>query len=181
MNIKLKLTAVALLCALATACGGGGGGDDPVDIGGNPTQPGGGGTGGGGTGGGGTGGGGTGGGGGGAQEPAVIGISGTWRITENVNGNCEPPYSETYQISIQQDGADLRINMPNGVFFAGLIDGTDVFWDGSYPTDGGTTTLDVAVTINEAGTSLSGRATWSWTDGSERCNGTTNISGQKAG
>src|SRR5687768_16304083 len=84
-----------------------------------------------------------GGGGGGGEAPAAPGnAAGTWTVTEtSTSNNCGDPVDPAYSITIVQSGSNLTVTTPSGVF-TGTISGNTVRWTGSYPEDGGTTTIN---------------------------------------
>lgn len=112
-------------------------------------------------------------------EPITDG-TGTWTITEVVDGSdCdEGTYTENYTVSVTQSGNSLTVVAPTGTF-SGEICGNKVSWSGSYPEDGGTTTATIDLTVSADGNSLNGSVTWSWTDGSDSCAGTSQTTGSR--
>ena len=110
-----------------------------------------------------------------SQKAPIADTSGTWTITEDGASNCtgETTYHDEYTITIIQSGNNLTVTTPAGTFY-GTIDGDHVGWTGSYPEDGGTTTITaMQLTVSADGSSLSGTATWTWSDGVFSCSGTT--------
>jgi hypothetical protein len=107
--------------------------------------------------------------------------SGTWNMTEVVNAtDCgEDTYTENITYTVTQNGCNITVvpSSDSSLSFSGSVDNDQVSWTGSWPEDGGTTTATIDITIN--GDSASGSATWSWTDGSDSCDGTTQISGTR--
>jgi hypothetical protein len=137
---NLSLVVLAFAISILTACSGGGGGGDGGD-----TPP--------------------------EQKPPVADLSGTWNITEDGTSNCpgEESYHYEYSIVVTQSGNNLSVSAPAGMF-SGTINGNRVAWTGSYPEDGGTTTITaMQLTVSNDGNSLSGSSNWSWSDGSESC------------
>ena len=125
----------------------------------------------------------TGGGGGdGDPDPPIADISGTWSITETMGSNTcgEVPGSQnTYSITVTVSGNSVTVVTPAGTF-TGTIDGDQLEWTGSYPDDGGTTTINsMDLTVSANGSSVSGTTSWSWTDGTESCSGTTTVNGTR--
>ncbi|WP_455210292.1 fibronectin type III domain-containing protein [Kaarinaea lacus] len=105
----------------------------------------------------------------------VADISGTWNITEDGSSNCpgEQAYHNEFSIIVAQTGNSLTVSTPAGTF-NGTIDGDRVAWTGSYPEDGGTTTITaMQLTVSSDGNSLSGTSSWNWSDGIDSCSGTT--------
>ncbi len=107
-------------------------------------------------------------------------VSGIWTITEVVNAvDCgEGTYTDTYTMTVTQSGNEITV-LVSGLAFTGTLEGNRLRWSGSYPEDAGITTLNADVTISDDGNSLSGSASWTWTDGSFSCSGTTQVSGVK--
>jgi len=112
-----------------------------------------------------------------ATEPEMV--SGVWSITETVNATAcgEGTYTDTYNITVTQNGSDLTVSTPVGVF-DGQIDGNQLEWEGSYSEDGGIVEVDLTLTVN--GNSLTGSSTWTWSDGVASCAGTTSVSGVRS-
>ena len=109
----------------------------------------------------------------------VPNISGTWRITENVDErDCDEGFAiYEYDIEMTQNGNALTLVTPSGTFY-GTIDGNKVSWSGSYDEDGGTVTIEsLSLTVSSDGKSLSGESSWSWSDGFDPCSGTTDFTG----
>ncbi len=127
-----------------------------------------------------------GGGGGSSATPAVppaFDVAGTWTITETGTSNsCEEPIDPPYTATITQNGSSVGVQFPSQPerVYNGTMSGDAFTGSGSYPDTGGTTTEIVAVTV-WSDTSLSGRSTWSWTDGIQRCGGTTDFAGSRSG
>ncbi len=123
-----------------------------------------------------------GGGGGGDPQPPEVDLSGSWEITEVVSSStnqCDDGPQAPYTVQVDQDGNGLTVTAPAGRF-TGTISGRTVSWTGSYPEDGGTTTIR-SMSLQATATSLTGSASWSWTDGTVSCSGTTQVSGRKTG
>ncbi len=142
----LRLAALAGAVALATACGGGGG-DNPAPAQSAPPS----------------------------QQPAAVDVSGRWQISENGTSNCpgEATFTDSYQISITQQGSSLSVTTPAGTF-SGVLNGRDLSWTGSYPEDGGTTTItSLSATIAADNNSFTGSASWTWSNGTQSCSGRT--------
>jgi len=148
MNTKARVRSfwlTLILFALA-ACGGGGGGGGGGVGGGGPASP-------------------------------IADVSGTWTITEQGVSDCEGEETFSrgpYQVTVTQTGNNLTVVTPVGTF-SGTINGDKVSWGGSYPEQGGGTTTINSMTLTVAadGNSFSGSSTWSWSDGTESCSGTT--------
>jgi len=75
---------------------------------------------------------------------------------------------------ITQTDTDITLLTSTGNSFAGTVNGDIVEWMGDITERGGTTTIESA-SITVSADSASGNATWSWTDGTDSCNGTMDI------
>lgn len=121
-----------------------------------------------------------GGGGGGGTAPLnnCSDAAGDWMIDEMSFSACGDE-NATYSIQVAQTDCSLVVSTPSGVF-TGSVAGDSVTWAGSYPEDGGTTTIsNLSVTIAADGMSLTGSSNWTWTDGTTTCTGTTQIQGDR--
>lgn len=146
MNIVSLIRRAIAVCSMLAlcACGGGGGG------GGEGTPP--------------------------ATRAPSADLTGTWTVTETGVSNCpgEATFSVgPYQVNVTQSGNNLTVVTPAGTF-SGTIDGDKAKWTGSYPEDGGTTTItSMTLTVSADDNHFSGSSTWSWSDGRNTCSGTT--------
>jgi len=121
----------------------------------------------------------------GSADVGQASIAGSWSIHEQVDGiGCgNGTYEDEYQISVVQDGSHITVTAPLDAYpyeaqFLGTVDGNHVQWNGEYPEEGGTTSVDnLSVTVD--GNTLSGMASWTWSDGQFSCAGTTQVSGQR--
>jgi len=125
-----------------------------------------------------------GGGGDGNGEDPIGNVEGTWTITEtitNATGVCAESIGSTdsYQLEASQNGNELTVVTPGGTF-TGTLSGDQIEWSGSYPEEGGTTTINsMDVTVAADCNSISGSTTWSWSGQGESCTGTTSVSGTR--
>jgi len=81
----------------------------------------------------------------------------------------------SYSVEVTQDGNQLIIFAPNGIF-AGEISGSSINWSANYiDSDDSTIDSDVSLTVDASGNRITGTATWTaaYTGGS--CNGTNSI------
>lgn len=124
------------------------------------------------------------GGGGSAPTPGggtpAFDLSGTWSITENIvaaTGGCPTGVQPSYDVVVTQTGSALSVTAPSGTF-AGTMSGAQLSWTGSYPEDGGTTTI-LSMNLTATDSTLSGSSEWRWSDGSMICTGTTQVSGTR--
>ena len=116
-----------------------------------------------------------------SSEPTTtLDIAGSWTITENVDatGCGGGTYSDVWTASVSQSGSSITLTT-SGLTFSGTLNGNQLTWSGSYPEDGGTTTVNMTATIASSEDSLSGSSTWSWSDGVDSCTGTTTFTGVK--
>jgi hypothetical protein len=125
---------------------------------------------------------GTGGGDGGGDSPiqTCVDVSGTWNTTEleDATGCGEGTYTNYNEFTITQSGCNISVDA--GVYgtHSGTVNGSQITYTGSYPEEGGTTTINVNLTIS--GNSLNGSATWTWSDGTYSCSGSTQITGTRS-
>jgi len=109
-------------------------------------------------------------------NPGIIQVQGKWTVTdENDQRNCgEGINTVVYTLSVQQDGERVTVTKKPEGTFTGSISGNTITWSGSYPEDGGTTTiLSMTVTVSDDGKTFTSQANWSWSDGDESCTGTS--------
>lgn len=108
-------------------------------------------------------------------------LTGNWSISETVDAtDCgEGIYDDSYTAAVVQNGNTLSVTI-GGLVFNGTISGSRVSWTGSFPEDGGTTTItSMTLTVDPAGDGLSGDSAWRWSDGADTCSGTTTVTGSK--
>ncbi len=127
--------------------------------------------------------------GGGDSAPATpIGdITGSWLVTSTADATAcgEGTYVMDYTLDVtSQSGSEISYtskgnkkgkNFSNN--FTGTLSGNKLTSSGSYPEDGGTTTGSTTLTIGSTCSYFSGTGTWSWTDGTSSCSGTSKLSG----
>jgi len=116
------------------------------------------------------------------EQPIVIpaDVAGTWysRVEKNAV-NCGAGETVDAQVFvITQDEADISLLTSTGDLFVGTVNGDIVEWTGDYPERGGTSTL-TSSTLVFSGNTSSGNAAWTWSDGTDSCNGTMAISADK--
>ena len=127
-----------------------------------------------------------GGGGGGGDDGDASDVSGTWTITEIVDDSaCGGGGAEivTYTIDVSQSGTSLTVAATisgSTQTFSGSISGNTIHWTGSFAESGGTTTINsLSLSLNSDCSEATGNSSWTWTDGSETCSGTSQISGNR--
>jgi hypothetical protein len=112
-----------------------------------------------------------------APDPDPVDVSGTW-FSRTVNNavNCGlGEFVDAQTIVITQDGTAIELLTSTGTTLAGTVNGDIVEWSGDIAERGGTTTIESA-SITVSADAASGNAMWSWTDGTDACNGTMDIS-----
>ncbi len=104
-------------------------------------------------------------------------VAGVWfSRTENNAVNCGiGELVDAKTISITQDQDWVTLLTSSGDIFSGRVDGDIIEWTGSYPENGGMTTYTSASLVVSAD-AAAGNAAWTWTDGTDSCNGTMDIS-----
>ncbi len=116
-------------------------------------------------------------------EPPDYDITSTWAFTEVADEtDCdEGTNTYNYDVTIVQDGNQITVTM-EGEEFSGTISASTVKWSGSFPEDGGTTTIhSVSLSVTNDGQSLDGNMSWSWSDGTDSCSGTSELTADKIG
>jgi len=103
-------------------------------------------------------------------------IAGTWfsRIANNAVNCGMGEFIDAQAIVITQDDSVIALSMSTGNTFSGTVNGDIIEWTGSFEERGGTTTF-TSLSITASGSSASGNAAWTWTDGIDSCNGTMEI------
>jgi hypothetical protein len=100
---------------------------------------------------------------------------------ETVNGNCSgsqyPEYKASF-LTVTQAGNSLTIDN-NGTTCAGTISGSSVKWNTSTPDGSGTLAVSFSGTVSGDGNTVSGSATWTWSNNSYSCNGTSELSAER--
>ncbi|MGI9221644.1 MAG: hypothetical protein ACR2QS_11490 [Woeseiaceae bacterium] len=87
-------------------------------------------------------------------------------------------FIDAQTLVITQDASDISLLASTGDTFAGTVNGDIVEWTGSYEERGGTTTY-TSLSVTVSGNSATGNADWTWTDGTDSCNGTMDISANR--
>ena len=104
-------------------------------------------------------------------------VSGTWfmRIEQNAM-NCGTGESiDAQTMVITQSGADVSILTSRQDTYVGSVAGDIVDWAGSYAERGGMANFTSATAVfTENG--VDGNAAWTWSNGTDSCNGTMTIS-----
>jgi hypothetical protein len=109
-----------------------------------------------------------------------VDVSGTW-LSRTVNNalNCDVgEYIDAQALVITQDDSAITLLTSTGNTFSGTVNGDIVEWTGSFEERGGTTTF-TSLSVTVSGRSASGNADWTWTDGTDSCNGTMAITASR--
>jgi hypothetical protein len=107
-------------------------------------------------------------------------VSGTWfSRTANNAVNCDAgEYIDAQALVVTQDDTAIDLLTSSGDVFSGTVNGDIVEWTGSFEERGGTTTF-TSLSLTVSGNSASGNADWTWTDGTDSCNGTMDITASR--
>jgi len=108
-------------------------------------------------------------------------VAGSWRIIETIGANtCNEPTGAQPAYTVQVSQRENVLTVTTGSrSFVGTVVNNRLGWTGSYPEDGGTTTITAMnLLFSEDGSSISGNTSWTFTDGSTNCGGSTAVSGQ---
>ena len=107
-------------------------------------------------------------------------VAGTWfSRTANNAVNCGiGEFIDAQAIVITQDDSAITLLTSTGNSFSGTVNGDIIEWTGSFEERGGTTTF-TSLSLTASGNSASGNATWTWTDGTDSCNGTMEITASR--
>ncbi len=110
-----------------------------------------------------------------------VDVAGVWNITETyLTDTCEGGGgSDTYQVTITQNGNAVTLMYSDGDTVSGTINGNKIQYSGSYDEEGGTMTVSAEFTVSADGRSMQGTDSWSWTNGSMNCSGTDSFSGTR--
>ena len=110
------------------------------------------------------------------MQPPPMDVAGTW-YSKTVNNavNCGMGEKVDAQaIVITQNEADITMLMSTGDQYVGLVNGDIIEWSGSYFERGGTSNFTSATIVFSADAG-SGNAAWTWSNGTDSCNGTMAI------
>jgi hypothetical protein len=113
-----------------------------------------------------------------------VDITGDWDISttvSQVSAVCEQELGETnqYVATVSQVGNVVTVSGA-GVTLSGTLSAGNLNLMGSYPEDGGTTTV-ISTSLVFTETTFSGESNWSWTDGQISCTGTNTWTGTRVG
>ena len=107
-------------------------------------------------------------------------VAGTW-FSNTVNNavNCGlGEFVDAQAIVITQDENDIELLISSGNLIVGTASGDIISWTGDIAERGGTTTFTSVSLIASADTA-SGNTAWTWTDGTDSCNGTMAITASR--
>jgi len=110
-------------------------------------------------------------------HPQTYDASGTWLASSSnewANG-CEPGPPETDTIIITQTCNNFQVMDSAGYYYSGMVSGATYSASGSIPDNSGTRTTNVLITLSSS-TSGSGTVNYSWSDGTDSCNGGNDVS-----
>ena len=114
--------------------------------------------------------------------PEPVDFAGTW-YSRTVNNavNCGlGEFIDAQTIVVTQDDTTITVSTSSGLIFTGTVNGDIIEWTGDIDERGGTTTIN-SFSVTVSGDSASGSAAWTWTDGTDSCNGTMEIAMNRGG
>jgi len=112
---------------------------------------------------------------------ASVDVSGTW-YTRSMNNavTCGlGEYVDAQTVMISQDNTDLTLVTSTGNTLTGILRRDIIEWSGDMPDRGGVMTYTAAGMITSAGTAA-GNAAWTWSDGTDSCNGMMALTASQA-
>jgi hypothetical protein len=118
----------------------------------------------------------------GAGNSSCTDLTSLWSVTETgITTTCEIGNDILHMsYAIVQDGCGLVASDDAGGTFTGTGTGNSYSVSGSRPDEVGVTQVTSAqLTVSADGSSLSGSAFWTWSDGSYSCSGTSSLSGER--
>jgi len=123
---------------------------------------------------------------GGALLPPSADLSGSWAVSETINGNCAGvsyPEINTYTATITQVGNDLWVvNDATGDTLTGVISANSVTLSLISSDAGGTLTGTFPGTVSDDGNAFGGLGTFDWTNSTHTttCGGTSRLAASRA-
>jgi hypothetical protein len=107
-------------------------------------------------------------------------VSGTWyvRIANNAVNCGLGEIVDAQTLLVVQDESDIAVLTSSGDAFSWTVNGDIIEGTGSYDERGGTTSY-TTLSLVVSGDSASGNADWTWTDGTDSCNGTMAITASR--
>ena len=107
-------------------------------------------------------------------------ISGFWTIKDTPTSNCGDDQEASWTATITQTGSQIELNGGVGCLLKGTLHGNQLKMTGACAEDVGTTTLsDITLTVDPSLKKLTGSSTWSWTDQTDTCQGTSKLEATK--
>jgi len=107
-------------------------------------------------------------------------VGGTW-YSRTVNNavNCDAgEFIDAQVFAITQNDTEFSLLTSTGNTLAGTINGDIIEWTGDITERNGTTTF-TSVSLIVSGNSAAGNTAWTWTDGTDSCNGTMAITASR--
>jgi hypothetical protein len=83
-------------------------------------------------------------------------------------------FIDAQALVVTQDDTTITILTSTGYTFSGTVNGDIIEWTGDIDERGGTTTF-TSLSVTVSADAASGNAAWTWTDGTDSCNGTMEI------
>lgn len=116
-------------------------------------------------------------------QPPSSNLTGVWSVQETINGNCPGenyPINRTDIFIIVQTDNDLEITLSStGAEVGGTISANKISWQVTVPEGDGETKINFSGTVSDDGQTVSGEASWIWSNNNFTCSGQTDISASK--
>ena len=116
------------------------------------------------------------------NNPPIGDMSGTWQVTGTDTSSTTACDSVGFDVTatIVQSGNDLNVTGFRTSSLSGTISGDQMSFTGSYSEDGGVSTISKSnLSIASDCNQFTGKDSWSWTDGSFSCSGTSTYTGTR--
>jgi len=98
----------------------------------------------------------------------------TWSVSETSTSDCANQETSTSEVTLIQNGTFVSLVYTKDCALLGSLQGNTLSLKGTCEEDSGTTTFsNWSGTVSEDIKTITGNATWSWTDGQETCKGTS--------
>ena len=113
---------------------------------------------------------------------STLNVTGRWRVTEVDSSNCDESGAiRTDTWDVTHVGNNITVlSLDRSTVLNGTIAGNTINLQGSFPEDGGITTVtSTNITVGPTGNTISGIEFWSFTDFSDSCSGTTSVTGSR--
>jgi hypothetical protein len=100
--------------------------------------------------------------------------TGSAEICDGIDNDCDESIDENLgQTTCGVGACEVTV--------ASCIDGVSQTCEATFPDDGGVSVItSLSLTVSDDGTSLTGSASWTWSDGAEHCSGTSELSAVRA-